>query len=147
MHINLPFVESLYFCGDKITTNKDGIIPTAIQAVLKEWDLYCQLLVEKPIIKEIHLGGGGTPTFFSVEYLIQLIQGILAKAEVAEDYEFSLVMAIPIISRATIRVLYMILGFRYKQIFKENYNGAAKLIINHFHQGTNGYPSAMRYWL
>jgi coproporphyrinogen III oxidase-like Fe-S oxidoreductase len=41
--------------------------PTAlkihIEAVLKEWTLYCKILGEKPTIKEIHLGGG-TPHFF-----------------------------------------------------------------------------------
>src|SRR5690606_29521525 len=58
------------------------------QALLKEWDLYCELLQEKPIIKEIHFGGG-TPTFFSMAHLAQLIQGILAKADVAPEYEFS----------------------------------------------------------
>ena len=40
------------------------------------------------MIKEIHLGGG-TPTFFSIEHLTQLIKGILVKAEIASEHEFS----------------------------------------------------------
>jgi oxygen-independent coproporphyrinogen-3 oxidase len=44
--------------------------------LLKEWLLYCRLFDEKPLIREIHLGGG-TPTFFSPKNLEDLINGIL----------------------------------------------------------------------
>ena len=57
-------------------------------AVLKEWNLYCDLLPTKPIIKEIHLGGG-TPTFFAPENLEFLINGIFTRAVKAKEHEFS----------------------------------------------------------
>jgi len=90
LYIHLPFCESLCtFCGcHKRVTKKHEMEQPYIQAVLKEWDLYCELLQEKPIIKEIHFGGG-TPTFFSMAHLAQLIQGILAKADIAPVHEFS----------------------------------------------------------
>mgnify|MGYP002713485559 CR=1 FL=1 len=90
LYIHLPFCESLCtFCGcHKRVTKRHEVEQPYIQAVLKEWDLYCELLEEKPMIKEIHLGGG-TPTFFSIEHLTQLIKGILAKAEIASEHEFS----------------------------------------------------------
>ncbi|WP_104488160.1 oxygen-independent coproporphyrinogen III oxidase [Acinetobacter indicus] len=90
LYIHLPFCESLCtFCGcHKRVTKRHEVEQPYIQAVLKEWDLYCQLLPDRPMIKEIHLGGG-TPTFFSVAHLQQLIQGILAKATVAPEHEFS----------------------------------------------------------
>ena len=90
LYIHLPFCESLCtFCGcHKRVTKRHEVEQPYIQAVLKEWDLYCELLEEKPMIKEIHLGGG-TPTFFSVEHLTLLIKGILAKAEIAPEHEFS----------------------------------------------------------
>lgn len=90
LYIHLPFCESLCtFCGcHKRVTKRHEVEQPYIQAVLKEWDLYCELLEEKPIVKEIHLGGG-TPTFFSVEHLTQLIKGILAKAKIAPEHEFS----------------------------------------------------------
>ncbi|MFV5311774.1 oxygen-independent coproporphyrinogen III oxidase [Acinetobacter schindleri] len=90
LYIHLPFCESLCtFCGcHKRVTKRHEVEQPYIQAVLKEWDLYCELLEEKPMVKEIHLGGG-TPTFFSVEHLTQLIKGILAKAEIAPEHEFS----------------------------------------------------------
>ena len=90
LYIHLPFCESLCtFCGcHKRVTKRHEVEQPYIQAVLKEWELYCELLEEKPIIKEIHLGGG-TPTFFSIEHLTQLIQGILSKAKIAAEHEFS----------------------------------------------------------
>jgi oxygen-independent coproporphyrinogen-3 oxidase len=90
LYIHLPFCESLCtFCGchKRITTRHEVEHPY-IEALLKEWQLYCDLFIEKPIIKEIHLGGG-TPTFFSAENLATLINGILSKAKKAPDYEFS----------------------------------------------------------
>lgn len=90
LYIHLPFCESLCtFCGcHKRITKRHEVEEPYITAVLKEWDLYCQLFSETPIIKEIHLGGG-TPTFFSTENLTRLINGILAKAKVAPEHEFS----------------------------------------------------------
>ena len=55
LYIHLPFCESMCtFCGcnKRITKNHEVEHPY-IQAVLKEWDLYCTLLGEKPKIKEI----------------------------------------------------------------------------------------------
>ncbi|WP_202701412.1 oxygen-independent coproporphyrinogen III oxidase [Flavobacterium sp. UGB4466] len=90
LYIHLPFCESLCtFCGcNKRITKNHNVEETYIKALLKEWSLYCNLLPEKPIIKEIHLGGG-TPTFFSVNNLEQLINGIFKNARKAENYEFS----------------------------------------------------------
>jgi oxygen-independent coproporphyrinogen-3 oxidase len=90
LYIHLPFCESLCtFCGcNKRITKNHAVENPYIEAVLKEWTLYCKILGEKPKIKEIHLGGG-TPTFFSVQNLEDLINGILNHAEKAEGYEFS----------------------------------------------------------
>lgn len=90
LYIHLPFCESLCtFCGcHKHITKRHEVENPYITAVLKEWNLYCELFSEKPIIKEIHLGGG-TPTFFSSANLKRLINGIISKAEIAPDHEFS----------------------------------------------------------
>ncbi|KDN54620.1 oxygen-independent coproporphyrinogen III oxidase [Flavobacterium seoulense] len=90
LYIHLPFCESLCtFCGcNKRITKNHNVESPYIQAVLKEWHLYSKLFDEKPVIKEIHLGGG-TPTFFSTKNLEDLINGIFAYAVKAADYEFS----------------------------------------------------------
>ena len=90
LYIHLPFCESMCtFCGcnKRITKNHEVEHPY-IEALLKEWKLYCEILGEQPIVKEIHLGGG-TPTFFSTKNLEDLINGIFCYAKKAPNYEFS----------------------------------------------------------
>lgn len=90
LYIHLPFCESLCtFCGcNKRITKNHNVEHQYIDALLKEWKLYCGLLDKKPTIKEIHLGGG-TPTFFSTKNLEDLINGILSSSNLASTYEFS----------------------------------------------------------
>ena len=90
LYIHMPFCESLCtFCGcNKRITKQHDVESPYIDAVLKEWHLYLELFDDKPIIKELHLGGG-TPTFFSPRNLKRLIQGIFKDAVIAEGHEFS----------------------------------------------------------
>ena len=90
IYIHLPFCESLCtFCAcHKRITKQHSVEEPYIDTVLKEWDLYCNLLGSRPKIREIHLGGG-TPTFFSSENLKKLIDGIFKNADKFADFEFS----------------------------------------------------------
>ncbi|RYE13316.1 MAG: coproporphyrinogen dehydrogenase, partial [Sphingobacteriales bacterium] len=86
LYIHLPFCESLCtYCGcnTRITKNHGVELPY-IDALLQEWQMYCELLGERPKIKELHLGGG-TPTFFSADNLKQLLQTIAGKAQFEDD--------------------------------------------------------------
>ena len=84
LYLHLPFCESLCtFCGcNKRITKRHEVELPYIQAVIKEWRLYCNLFSRKPNIKEIHLGGG-TPTFFTTENLTLLLEGIFETANKA----------------------------------------------------------------
>src|SRR5690606_16620717 len=90
IYIHLPFCESLCtFCGcNKRITKRHDVEEVYIEAVLKEWEMYLDLLPETPLIKELHLGGG-TPTFFKPENLELLIKGIFKKASRADGFEYS----------------------------------------------------------
>jgi oxygen-independent coproporphyrinogen-3 oxidase len=90
IYIHLPFCENLCtFCAcNKRITKNHAVEDPYISTVLKEWKMYREMLPGKPIIKEIHLGGG-TPTFFSPSNLVRLINGITADAIVAPNQEFS----------------------------------------------------------
>jgi len=90
LYLHLPFCESLCtFCGcHKRITKRHEVESPYIKALLKEWSLYRKLLVGKPKIKELHLGGG-TPTFFSPENLKFLISELLKVSDLADNYEFS----------------------------------------------------------
>jgi len=90
LYIHLPFCESLCtFCAcHKRITKRHSVEEPYLETVLKEWKLYCDLFDAKPIIREIHLGGG-TPTFFSSENLKTLIDGIFNLADKHANFEFS----------------------------------------------------------
>ncbi|MFK8266802.1 oxygen-independent coproporphyrinogen III oxidase [Capnocytophaga cynodegmi] len=90
IYIHLPFCESLCtFCGcHKRITKRHEVETPYVDAVLKEWKLYLNILGERPLIKEVHLGGG-TPTFFKPKELIRLLKGIFETADIAENKAFS----------------------------------------------------------
>jgi oxygen-independent coproporphyrinogen-3 oxidase len=90
IYIHLPFCESLCTycaCNTRITKNHGVEIPY-IQAVLKEWEEYKKIFGARPVVRELHLGGG-TPTFFDVKNLRWLVNELLDGVEVHPDFEFS----------------------------------------------------------
>lgn len=89
LYVHLPFCEQLCtYCGcNKRITVNHGVESPYIDSVLREWELYVANFPVKPILKELHLGGG-TPTFFSPDNLGRLIQGITREVEVPEDHAF-----------------------------------------------------------
>lgn len=122
LYIHLPFCESLCtFCGcNKRITKRHEVEDTYITAVIKEWRLYCDLFPRKPIIREIHLGGG-TPTFFSPENLERLINGIVQYATIATEHEFSFEGHPNNTSKKHLQTLYD-LGFRRVSFGVQDYS-------------------------
>ena len=90
LYIHLPFCESLctYCACNKRITKNHGVEISYVRSVLKEWNDYITIFGRKPIIRELHLGGG-TPTFFSPENLKWLVSYLLEEGIVHEDNEFS----------------------------------------------------------
>ncbi|MEP0984290.1 oxygen-independent coproporphyrinogen III oxidase [Ekhidna sp.] len=90
LYIHLPFCESLCTycaCNTRITKNHQVEGPY-IDHLLKEWELYLEMLPERPLIREIHLGGG-TPTFFAPENLDRLLSGIISRASLSKEFQMS----------------------------------------------------------
>ena len=130
LYIHLPFCESLCtFCGcNKRITKNHTVENPYIEAVLKEWSLYCSILEKKPIIKEIHLGGG-TPTFFSTKSLENLINGIFCHASKANEYEFSFEGHPNNTTREHLQTLYD-LGFRRVSFGVQDYSEKVQKAIH-----------------
>ena len=130
LYIHLPFCESLCtFCGcNKRITKQHHVEFPYIQAVLKEWHMYLDLFDEKPILKELHLGGG-TPTFFSSENLKLLIEGILKHTVLAENYEFSFEGHPNNTTREHLQTLYN-LGFKRVSFGVQDYNETVQKAIH-----------------
>ena len=122
LYIHLPFCESMCtFCGcHKRITKRHEVERPYLDSVLKEWKLYCRLFSSRPVIKELHLGGG-TPTFFAPEHLKLLIDGIFRSAERAENPEFSFEGHPNNTTKAHLQQLYD-LGFRRVSYGVQDYN-------------------------
>ncbi len=90
LYIHLPFCESLCTycaCNTRITKNH-AVEERYIKALLNEWNIYKKIFGGRPLIRELHLGGG-TPTFFIAHNLDVLLTGILKDCDVHPDQEFS----------------------------------------------------------
>ncbi len=132
LYIHLPYCESLCTycaCNTRITVNHKVEEPY-IQSLLSEWNLYLALFGERPRIREIHLGGG-TPTFFSPENLKVLITGILAKAEVFPDADFSFEGHPANTTEAHLQTLYD-LGFRRVSFGIQDFDAQVQDVINRY---------------
>ena len=130
LYIHLPFCESLCtFCAcHKHITKRHEVEEEYIETLLKEWELYVNFLEQKPRISEIHLGGG-TPTFFSAKNLSKLIEGILQKSILSEDYDFSFEAHPNNTTREQLQVLYD-LGFRRLSLGIQDYDKKVQKAIN-----------------
>lgn len=130
LYVHLPFCESLCtYCGcnTRITKNHQVESPY-IQAVLKEWGLYREILGERPLIREIHLGGG-TPTFFDAENLSTLINGLVDGSDLHPAAEFSFEAHPNNTTEAHLETLFN-LGFRRLSLGIQDFDPKVQLIIN-----------------
>jgi len=137
IYIHLPFCEALCTfcaCHKRITKQHSVEIPY-LESVLKEWKLYLDLFSQqpttnnpKPILKELHLGGG-TPTFFSPQNLKTLLEGIFSTVEIAEHPEFSFEGHPNNTTRQHLQTLYD-LGFRRASFGVQDYDPKVQKAIN-----------------
>ncbi|RMG84717.1 MAG: oxygen-independent coproporphyrinogen III oxidase [Bacteroidetes bacterium] len=130
LYIHLPFCESLCtYCGcNKRITRNHGVERPYIESVLKEWQMYLDLFPKRPLIKELHLGGG-TPTFFSPESLNYLLSNLLAGARVPDDHEFSF-EAHPASTTLEHLAILNIHGFRRISVGVQDFDNEILKIIN-----------------
>lgn len=130
LYIHLPYCESLCtFCGcnTRITVNHKVETPY-IETVLREWDLYLSMMNIRPVIKEIHLGGG-TPTFFSPDNLKKLINGITSRTKVAHHAEFGFEGHPNNTTKEHLQTLYD-LGFRRVSFGIQDFDPKVQQVIN-----------------
>ena len=131
LYIHLPFCESLCtFCGcTRRITKNHAVESPYIDQLLREWSTYLELWGKPPRIKELHLGGGGTPTFFSPENLHKLVSKILSQAGVAENPEFGFEGHPNSTTAEHLRALYE-LGFRRLSIGVQDLDPIVQQTVN-----------------
>jgi len=130
LYLHLPFCESLCtYCGcnKKITGNHNVETPY-LDAIIKEWEMYVSLMNERPVIRELHLGGG-TPTFFSPKNLQSLINNLFKHAAIHPQYEFGLEGHPNNTTKEHLQVLFD-LGFRRVSYGVQDHDAKVQHIIN-----------------
>lgn len=130
LYMHLPFCESLCtYCGcnKKITTNH-SVEVEYLDAIIREWTLYRQLMNETPIIREFHLGGG-TPTFFSAKNLARIANSIFERSLIHPKHEFSIEGHPNNTTRKHLETLYS-LGFRRISYGVQDNDPEVQRIIN-----------------
>ena len=130
LYMHLPFCESLCtYCGcnKKITTNH-SVEGEYLDAIIREWTLYRQLMNETPIIREFHLGGG-TPTFFSPKNLARIADSIFERSLIHPKHEFSIEGHPNNTTRKHLETLYN-LGFRRISYGVQDNDPEVQRIIN-----------------
>lgn len=130
IYIHLPYCERLctYCACTKVITRDHKVEDSYIDALLQEWNIYLEQFDEKPILRELHLGGG-TPTFFSPENLKRLINGIKLHADLHPEYEFSFEGHPNNTTREHMQALYEV-GFRRVSFGVQDFDPEVQRIIN-----------------
>jgi len=132
LYIHLPFCESLCTycaCNTRITVNH-AVEKPYITTLLNEWSIYLKTFTDKPVIREIHLGGG-TPTFFSADNLKLLITSILESAELSADAELSFEAHPSNTSQLHLETLFL-LGFRRISLGVQDFDLTVQEAINRY---------------
>lgn len=130
IYVHLPFCENLCtFCAcNKRITKNHKVEEPYLDTVLKEWEMYRSLLPSEPVIREIHLGGG-TPTFFSPENLVRLINGITKNSKIADNHEFSIEVHPNYTSEEHLAKLAAV-GFNRISLGVQDFDPAVQYVIN-----------------
>ncbi len=130
LYIHLPYCERLCtFCGcNKRITRNHAVEAPYVDTLLREWEMYVRILPGRPLIREIHLGGG-TPTFFAPSQLERLIRGICASADIAEPHEFGFEAHPASTTPEHLHALYE-LGFRRLSIGVQDLDDEILALIN-----------------
>lgn len=133
MYLHLPFCESLCtFCGCNTVITKDHKKEvTYADLIHQEWELYKKNtpLLLKRKIKQLHIGGG-SPTFFSSENLIKLLDPILTDLKKDDtNFEASIEVDPRRTTREQLSTLYKI-GFRRVSMGVQDFNPEVQRLVN-----------------
>jgi oxygen-independent coproporphyrinogen-3 oxidase len=90
IYLHLPFCEKLCtYCGcNKRITGNHGVEKPYLETLYKEWQLYRKEFPARPVVQELHLGGG-TPTFFSPQHLTDFLVKLRSEVQIPDDADFS----------------------------------------------------------
>ncbi len=131
-YLHIPFCETLCtFCGcNTVITKNHKLEVPYINSVLREQEMYFAQVPElsKKSLSHLHLGGG-TPTFLTAENLRQLLEPLLKRVKLADNFEAS----IEVDPRRTHKdqlVALKELGFQRLSLGVQDFNVEVQRLIN-----------------
>jgi len=78
LYVHIPFCQTqCYFCGCNVVIRKqkESVGDDYLTQVEKEWQLVSSAIARKPLIKQLHWGGG-TPNYLSAKQMKRLFESI-----------------------------------------------------------------------
>jgi oxygen-independent coproporphyrinogen III oxidase len=131
IYVHLPFCRSLCtYCGcNTRVTRSHVIVRRYVRALLDEYALYRrQLRAERPLLGELHLGGG-TPTFLDCAELAELLGGLLGASTLASGAELSVEVDPRACSDEQLALLAQY-GFRRISVGVQDFDQRVQAIVN-----------------
>ncbi|MCB0412331.1 MAG: oxygen-independent coproporphyrinogen III oxidase [Bdellovibrionales bacterium] len=133
MYVHLPFCETLCtFCGCNTTITRNHNKERGyLDLLLKEFTTYLEKVPELKDrrLRQLHLGGG-TPTFFSVEHLHELVEQILKNLNVdLKEFDGSIEVDPRRTKAEQLKALYD-LGFRRVSMGVQDFDPKVQRLIN-----------------
>ena len=130
MYIHIPYCENhCYFCGcNAHRTTDHSFEKPYIDALIKEWQMYLDVFPGKLNVKELHIGGG-TPTFFSPENLVRLVDTLFKDVNKMDNYIFSFETNPRSTSKEHLEALYSV-GFRRMSFGIQDFDATVQAEIN-----------------
>ena len=130
MYIHIPYCENhCYFCGCNAHRTNDHSFETPyIDALIKEWQMYLDVFPGTLNVKELHIGGG-TPTFFSPENLVRLVDTMFRDVNRMDNYIFSFETNPRSTSKEHLEALYSV-GFRRMSFGIQDFDPTVQAEIN-----------------
>ena len=130
MYIHIPYCENhCYFCGcNAHRTNDHSFEQPYIDALIKEWQMYLDVFPGTLNVKELHIGGG-TPTFFSPENLVRLVDTMFRDVNRMDNYIFSFETNPRSTSKEHLEALYSV-GFRRMSFGIQDFDPTVQAEIN-----------------
>ncbi len=130
MYIHIPFCENhCYFCGcNAHRTNDHSFEQPYIDALIKEWQMYLDVFPGTLNVKELHIGGG-TPTFFSPENLVRLVDTMFKDVNRMDNYIFSFETNPRSTTKEHLEALYSV-GFRRMSFGIQDFDPTVQEEIN-----------------
>ena len=130
LYFHLPFCESqCYFCAcNVVISKKRDVVSPYIKHIKKEIENLSKLVDKKRVVEQIHLGGG-TPTYFNTEELIDFFSSVKNNYNISKNCEVGVEVDPRVTTGEHLKTLFE-LGFKRLSMGIQDFNPKVQEAIN-----------------